>query len=529
MRDPTGVSLLGAFLLATAFVVAACYLCPPIWESNDDVGMAMAAHGYGMAAVGTPNIIYSNVLWGYLVRLIPALGGIDGYSIATLGALVIVGTVVIRVLWQFGLGMVACAAVFLLVLLRSVLAPQFTVNAGLLTVAAVLCWQMYGRTGRRGSLVAGCLLAFAGYLVRDKEFLLVLLVAAPLLPWRALVAGRTGLLALAVFAGVVVMGAALNHSAYENPEWRYFNELKTAETPFVDFSAGDHLIQRPDILKRHGYSVNDIQLVDNWFFADPKIADPQALDQMLHEAGPLPAAANARANVLEGVSALWAGPLLPLALAALLLALIFPSRRLSVSWGIFFAAVIAMGLEGRPGVLHVYIPPVCLLLITPLLLGDGPVLRRRHLAAGLLVIAAAVNGSHVISDAKTRHATSDYIQEKLKGFPTHPVVIWGDDLPFELIYPVLGAAPATRAYEFYALGAFTWAPFSRAYAEQAAGRGLLARLVSTQGVPMVANPTSMDNLAIYCREHLRGQLQQLPHPHYDDLVPVDQVRCTKSP
>ena len=50
-----------------SFVVSAAYLCllytifSPRWETNDDVGMSMAAHGYGIAAFGSPKIIFSNV------------------------------------------------------------------------------------------------------------------------------------------------------------------------------------------------------------------------------------------------------------------------------------------------------------------------------------------------------------------------------------------------------------------------------------------------------------------------------------
>lgn len=527
MRNPKDASLIGAFVLAVAFVVTVCCLYPPIWETNDDVAMAMVAHGYGIAAVGTPNLFFSNVLWGYLVRLIPTLAGVDGYSIATLGVLVIVGTVVIYALRRFGLGVLACASALFLIFLRAVLTPQFTVNAGLLTVAAVLCWQVYGSTGKRGSLVAGCLLGYLGYLVRDLEFALVLFVALPLLPWRALFAGRAGKAAMAVFAVAVVTSAFVDHMAYQTPEWRYYNELNRARAPFTDFRAAEAVVQRPDILKRHGYSFNDIDLVEHWFFVDPKLIDPQALSQMFRELGPLPVAANARWYVSISVSELWTRLLLPAVVTALLLALILPSWRLFASWGIFFSAVVAMGLIGRPGVLRIYIPPVCLLLIAPLILGANPGVRR-HLAAGLLLVAAAVNCFHVTSDAGNRDKQSENVQEGLKGFPTEPVVIWGGAFPFQWTYPLLGTSSAARSYELYGLGVFTWTPFSRSYAEQAAGRGLVTRLLSAQGVPMVATDDAYHYLDLYCREHFRGQLERLSHHSYG-VVDVNQMHCKMSP
>ena len=37
----------------------------PLWETNDDVAMSMAAHGYGLAAYSSPHLIFSNVVWGH--------------------------------------------------------------------------------------------------------------------------------------------------------------------------------------------------------------------------------------------------------------------------------------------------------------------------------------------------------------------------------------------------------------------------------------------------------------------------------
>ena len=197
-------SLVSSFLASLVAVVLVCAFCPPIWETNDDVAMAMTAHGYGIAAVGTPIIIFSNVLWGHLVRGIPTLGGIDGYSIATLCVLVIVGATSIFALLHFRSGIIACAAIVSMALLRAVLFPQFTVNAGLLVVAAVVCWQIYAKNGEKGALIAGYFLAYLGYLVRPQEFALVLLVAVPVLPWRALLSHKTGQLTVAFFAVALI-------------------------------------------------------------------------------------------------------------------------------------------------------------------------------------------------------------------------------------------------------------------------------------------------------------------------------------
>ena len=77
---PRAVVALAVFAVAFAL---ACTLLSPRWETNDDVGMAMAAHGFGLAVAPTPALIYSNVLWGHLVQAIPSPAANSEASIAT--------------------------------------------------------------------------------------------------------------------------------------------------------------------------------------------------------------------------------------------------------------------------------------------------------------------------------------------------------------------------------------------------------------------------------------------------------------
>ena len=98
-----------------------CYFFEPRWETNDDVAMSMFAHGYGVAAFGSPNFLFSNVLWGYLVRSIPQLGGVLGYSIATLAVLMISSTTLFYGLRRLGLDLVSGICILVLIMVRPVL------------------------------------------------------------------------------------------------------------------------------------------------------------------------------------------------------------------------------------------------------------------------------------------------------------------------------------------------------------------------------------------------------------------------
>lgn len=488
----------------------------------------MVAHGYGIAAVGMPNLVFSNVIWGYLVRAIPQIHGVWGYSIATIGVLVIVGTVVFRALRQLSFGWLVSLSVLILLLARPVLFPQFTINAGLLTLGAVICWHLYGHHKIRQALFIGCLLAFCGYLVRSHEFLLVLLIASPLLPWNKLAKHRTGQVSVVALLLAIGVASFVDYKAYQGDVWQSFNALNPARAPITDFGADTQLKKNPEILVRHGYSANDIDLIRSWFFVDKNIANPHALNAMLMELGPLPAKTNALNNGWIGVKTFAHPVLLPGFLAAIFLLLLMPNRKLFMTWALCLAAFFVLGILGRPGVLRVYIPVISLLLIAPLLVsGAGKGLQgflRRRLVQGALVIFVFSNTTAVFSESRSSHLVAEQIRENLQGFPNDVVVVWGGLFPYEAVYPVLRKVDVPLAYRLYALGVFTHAPFSVAYREQVLGRGMIDRLTSQGGIPIVANEQRFDLLNIYCKERLGGVLDELAAQEYGQVV-VSWRRC----
>ena len=525
--------LLCSIAIAAFIVLLLCFFFAPKWETNDDVGMSMIAHGYGIAVIGSPNILFSNVLWGYLVRVIPEINGVLGYSVATLGVLVIVGTVVIYGLLRLDVGYVACLSALALILVRPVLFPQFTINAGLLLMGAIICWHLYAQENDRRALAAGCLLAFLSYLVRSTEFFLVFVVALPLLPWRALLLHRSAKIALLILASAITVAALIDHQAYQGVEWKSFNELNPARASFTDYGAGDILKQRSDILKQHGYTINDIDLVGNWFFIDSHIANPKVLQAMLTELGPLPTQGNALTNAWIGVETLWNPVLLASVLAALLLAVLRPSWQMAASWGLCVAVVFVLGLLGRPGILRVYVPLISLLLVGPFLCSQISGWRKR-MSTGALLVAALVNAGYVLTESKNFQIAAQQVRKDLATFPSFPIIIWGATFPYDAVYPVLGASSSAMSYQHYGLGTSTLAPFTVAYAEQKAGRGMTALLTKEGGIPIMAYPAYLKMLKIYCKERLHGQLRELSNKQYGatkqyGVIEVSQLRCEVKP
>ena len=214
-------------------------------------------------------------------------------------------------------------------------------------------------------------------------------------------------------------------------------------------------------------------------------------------------------------------------LAALLLAVLRPNWRVVASWGLSIAAVFILGLLGRPGVLRVYVPLLSLLLVAPFLIGQVSGWRN-HLSVGVLLVAAAVNAFHVFHDSKTYQIAAEQTRKELSTLPNYPIVVWGDAFPYESVYPVLGASSSAMSYQHYGLGTSTLAPFTVAYAEQKAGRGMMVLLTKERGIPIMVYPAYLQMLEIYCKERIHGQLREVSNKQYG-AIEVSQRRCEVKP
>lgn len=520
-------SLFFAFLTSIIFIFLLCFFFEPRWETNDDVGISMAAHGYGVAAVGLPNLIFSNVLWGYLVRAIPEINGILGYSIATLSVLATVGTMILYVLSRFGAGPLLSFLTLVLLLVRPVLFPQFTVNAGLLMLAAIVSWCLYAQKYNIGLIVLGCMLAFCSFLIRKEEFLLVLIVGLPLLPWRSFFLSRASKVAFITFAIMIILAMGIDYQAYQGSEWYAFKEFNTVAKFFTDFGAGHYLKQRPDILAKYGYTANDIDLLSNWFFIDPRISNPIKLKAMLIELGPLWQQSGAFINGWVGIKALWSFTLLPLVFSAISLTVFYPSRRVMASWIICIIAVFVLGLMGRPGILRVYVPLISLLLIASFLRPNMLRCFPKRLCTVVIFLTCIVNAGLVFSDAKTAQMSIARVRNSLEDFPKGMLFCWGAELPFESIYPVLHSTSSRIKYpQLYSLGGFALAPFTVSFTESAKGRDLSKRLTDKGGISMIAHEYSIGLLKVYCQEHLNCNLKKLATRNYG-VFEMSQWICEK--
>jgi hypothetical protein len=515
-------------IIVAMLLGALCVFFVPRWETNDDIAMSMVAHGYGIARTASPNIIFSNVLWGYLVRSLPSIDGILGYSVATMASLLAAWAAVLYCLRRSGASVLLAVAISALLFVRPVLFPQFTVNAGLLTTAAIMAFLIAGKGGKPLLLTIGILLAFCGFLVRAEEFALVIGVAIPVLIGARLYRSRPAVLSAAILAVAVFGAAVCNHLSYMGPDWGYYKTLNEARAPITDFNADEKLLRRPDILSRFGYTKNDVELVRNFFFVDHRIADPVVLKKMMSALGTTWGSTGDARSGLNAMTLLLDPQILPIVVAAAVIFFLAPDWSIGCSWVLFFVTLFGTGFVGRGGLLRVEWPVaslLCVLAWVRLSDLDRPRRKARNWIAGVTAAVALLSLGRVLYPMTIESAHTVAVDEAaVARFPREVVVAWGTGLPFESIFPPLANNVGARAMSVMPFGVFTYAPFSVAFFDEKLGKGFVARVRSNKGILMIADEANMRRLSVWCTERFGGILkrQAVESAPY---IKIDRVWC----
>ena len=394
-------------------------------------------------------------------------------------------------------------------------------------VSALVSLKIYEKSKGGMILLATGILAYLSFLIRSQEFILVLIVALPLFPLRRFIGDMQFRVFLTAFLAFTVLSVAFDYAAYEQPQWQAFTRLNYLRALITDFGAHNYLLKKSDLLIANGLSENDIYLLKNWFFEDTDVADPEKLGRLL--SGYSPARSDATpSNIHQSIMALFSPGLLPILLAAALLAMLDSGHRVLTCWLLFFLAIVTMGVLGRPGVTRVYVPLVSLLLLAPFLVPNKnkkiPMIWIARCRAGILTLVCMVNFLVIHTEYKSFHQDSELVSGHFSNFPKSPVVVWGEKFPYTFIYPVLGKSQIGTDFQLYGLGVTALSPISVAFRERKEERGMLQKLAGDQGILLMADEKQIELLAVYCKEHLKKQINQLSLTGFGSFN-VRRLRC----
>lgn len=495
---------------AVLFFGALLTFFEPLWETNDDVAMSMAAHGYGIFAYPSPHLIFSNIVWGYVVGELPELFGIWGYSLASLATLLLTYAVFVYALRLTGQAWWLSLAASTLIILQPLLFPQWTKGAGLASVASVATICLWGASGRKFHLFLAFFLGLLGFLIRSQEFFLIFITASPALPWRKLYHDNFARVGIGLFCAALAVSHSIELDAYGSRQWNAHNSAQTVMPQIYDHGGGAAIRRHPEVMRRHGYSENDILLLENWVCVDPRLVNPEKISAMLDEVGPF--ASKVTTTVYNfayqgwlGVAFLQRPRLLVILLPAFLLLGLRPDYRIVMVWGLMVLSMFIIGGLGRPEVFRIYFPSVSLLLIAHLVVRPG---LRSPLFATVLLSCALFNAFDLFEESKARATHAAEIRTNFEPPAVEPIAVIGDALCFECLFTVLGPSKRYEEYRFLSTSISAFAPNSNAHQDRMRGNGILQRMHSDDGLLVVMRDAILPLLDRYLFESCKGSLRQ---------------------
>ena len=486
-----------ALWLAAAFVAA--FALPlgagqPYWQENDDAGMAMVVHGYGIAAAPSPALIFASVPYGALAQLA------GHYGLLMYAWLVLAALAAAYALWRSGVAGPLGAAALLAVFAPAVLYPQFTAVAGLLAVAAVLLLMAHTRPL---AVVCACALLVVAALLRAEAAAFWLLLTLPLWIRRKSIAlGAAGAVFLIAAAGALLADRAY----YAAPEWTQFSEMNRARLAFTDYGLRQYFFRYPLDPMRLAWTPNDLVMVEGWFFADPRVFPAQRVAELASHIYIDDFIVSNVYRYDEALAPFRNEALLGLTVLAVFLAWRARSRAAAWTLGLIAAAMITVWLAGRPGVGRIYYAPFAGAVLFTLATHPFSAGWREAACVALVVVVAGVvlgarNAADRREEAEARAALCTLPQDRL-------YVVWGNQLPYEKLYRPLAAPGDGCVLSIYPLAVQAYAPYALERLRTFTGEGdVVAAILAGKELDMIAVGWQIDVLRRHLRIHYGRVLQ----------------------
>jgi hypothetical protein len=432
-------------LLATGIVAALCLFGEPLYQGNDDPGLAMVGAGFGEALKPEPFLIWSHLGYGLILVALSRLIGPNAHGWFTVFSVWLSLTLIIRACLSAKnllVGLSVFMVCFGCIFLTALLAAEFTITAGLLFGAAMAHWLVFSEPDRPQSRLWGLAWVAAfllAYLIRPESFFMGLLIAAPLivfLCWRRTKARVRARVLASGLALIVVFGWTEKIAYWSSARWRDAPEYMDLLTQFAMYDRVPYVVQAPEY-QQIGWTRNDYDMFGEWYTLDP-IFSRANLSFLLERLG----------KPLFTTSELWGWFRLPcdswpllLSLGAQLIICVVLDRLQRVQAILLvlgeIAAIAAVALTGREPLDYVWetAASITLLTLSALLVANPP--RKRLLAnsgstmIGFLgiIASALVYADHLA----VCHQAADYrrwINQQI-GLRHGKVTAWGTGLIWE--------------------------------------------------------------------------------------------------
>lgn len=521
------------FLVLTLFL--ATYISI-YFETNDDVSMMLLAHGIGTTSRPTSLLLFSNRLQGDVIRWIGMPFGQPGYSIYMFGCLILGMSFLFASLKRLSGSVFLSAAIVAVLSVRPLFAPQFTIVASIVTLAAVVVFLDYRISKTAGLLVVAVLLAFLGVLMRVDAAAFVLLLATPILIDRA--SFRLPVIAAAIVFALAAIGALWwDRLGYMTPPWAMYNAVEASRAWYTDFGLGGLLADRADLLQRAGWSRNDLDMIGQWWFFDPDVYTPQRMNELMAAAGMRGLSGQQYGLIQSWFNTLLHWDTIAVAVLALSLAvwrIVTGNVRIALCLALCLLAFVGFAVLGRPGVTRVSYSAMMALLVFSASLPIST--RPAKIFSSVLLLALVALVIAFVDNSRLMRSQQALALADMKRLPSEDViVVWADAWPYQFIYPAfLGADETFPSFRIYSLGSDQLAPHALAWWGGDPAR-LIARLRTPEGIGLIARTDLLERLRTYCREHWDAELvvnREIPSQawqYYDVACPSDRSSAKLRP
>lgn len=519
-------------ILWTIFIYSSTVM---VFDTNDDVGRSMRVHGYGYFVTGSPYTLYSNWLWGWFISFLPQIGGLYAYYWVTIVILCLSLWAFAYYLWQILPAHIAIITTGIAVT-YSMVAPQFTINAGLMTIAMILAIQHFQRTRQHRHLGIALGFALIALLIRERQFMLNLIAAWAFLvinkhislrsfstmSRRTLLMAATGMALICSIVGFNVL------TQTSNPTYVRINALRSAYDPIEDYNALEFLKTRRDIVDQSGFSINDLRMIGRYFWHTDELTDLKKLEALNQ---------HIRTQQLTKIRWDWGIDAVQTLQQPIFLALLIPvfgiilTQRnpiLLLSTVTVFAMVWGFGIIGRGAMFRVTFPLIISLFILALTVSTS----RKRVAPWMKYITTATYLVALIMHCQItwrQHTVQATLVEKIQRYTSEidlrDMYVTGFAFPATFLYPLNKPFVPDSSMPITIFNLSIIEP-GNVYMETQ--RDFDGELTSPNGIHLMATANEYTLIQEYCWAKYQGILQT-SDIHVNEYFTVRNARCTNSP
>lgn len=500
--------------IAICIALLASFVCigfvmPPVWLTNDDVGMMMLFDGFGIAFEPTNNLVFSHVFYAKFMRLLPNIFGLSQYVVTYYliysASMVAIVCLVSPFQEAKSRNILVDFFFYFFIFLFPAFNPQFTLNAGIAALAAYLALFLYLKGGLFRYFFLYFLFAVISFSIRREEFYLISIAALAVFFLRKINIKRC-FLAFAIIPFLVFM--ALADRAFYDSTWDDFKDFQSIRPLLID-NGGFERVLKKDTLSG-SLSKNDCSLLNSWFFADPALIKVEDWKHLYDNHVNFNMLSRIKKGIRGVLLAIFDLNLLPLLIFIAASCIHRPHLRKTFYISSIFILVFIVGVYGRIDVVRVFYPVAALFCV--FMFAETSLCEKSN---NKYIYIIAICAFFVLLLNFLRLYTSNDPHEKMYQELEHAsrhdnFILYGDNIDSRTLYPPFIKKKLFPKVALIGLGWNSLIPSSRSYS-YIQNDSFKSAIQSNTGVFFITrnglDPREIEMLKIYSGEHLSKKLE----------------------